>query len=383
MDFEISEDQRILYDSIVRFAQQELNSDIAERDRDQEFDRDLWRQCGELNIQGLPVPEEYGGAGMDALSTAIALEAFGYGCRDAGLAFSICAHMLACVVPIWKYGSEDQKRRFLPGLCDGTLIAVNGMTEPETGSDAFAMSTRAVAEGDEFRLTGSKIFGSNGPIADMALVYALTDAEKGYHGGISAFLIEKGTPGFSVGQTFNKMGLRTAPIGELVFEDCQVAADSVVGGIGGGSALFTHSMDWERACLGACHIGTMQRLLEQAAEHARTRKQFGQPIAKFQAISHKIADIKIRLEASRLLTYRAAWGLDHARRDAGLRAAISKVFTSEALVQSSLDTVQIFGGYGFMVDSEVERVLRDSVGSTLYSGTSEIQRNIIARWLGL
>jgi len=188
------------------------------------------------------------------------LEALGYGCRDSGLVFAIGAHLLACVVPIWKYGSEEQKHRYLPGLCSGTLIAVNAMTEPGAGSDAFSMSTRAEGDGDGFRLTGTKTFGSNAPVADLALVFAVTDSEKGYYGGITAFLVEKGTPGFHVGQKFQKMGLRTSPVGELVLENVHVPRDAALGGVGGGSAVFTYAMDWERTCLVSSHIGTMERL---------------------------------------------------------------------------------------------------------------------------
>ena len=382
MDFALTEDQRLLRDNIVRFAQRELNGGVLERDREQVFPRELWLKCGEMGLQGLTVPEEYGGVGLDPLSVAIALEALGYGCQDGGLVFSICAHLLACVVPIWKHGSEDQKRKYLPGLSNGSLIAVNGMTEPGTGSDAFAMSTRAVRDGDGFRLNGTKTFSSNGPIADLAVVYAVTDPDKGYLGGVTAFLIEKGTPGFSAGQKFDKLGLRTCPIGELVLEEVFLSASAVLGGVGAGGGIFSQSMEWERICLVASHVGTMERLLEQALEYARTRKQFGQAIGKFQAVSHRIADIKVRLEASRLLTYYSAWRLDRTR-ESSLDASMTKLFVSESLIRTALDTVQVLGGYGFMTDYHAERVLRDAVGSTLYSGTSEIQRNIIARWLGL
>ena len=382
MDFSFTEEQTILRKEIVRFAQLELNSGIAERDRQQIFPRDLWLKCGGMGLQGLAVPEEYGGSGLDALSSAIALEALGYGCRDGGLVFAICAHLLSCAIPIWKFGTAEQKDRYLPGLCDGTLIAVNAMTEPGSGSDAFAMTTRAESEGYGFRINGTKTFSSNGPVADLALVFAITDAEKGYHGGVTAFLVEKGTKGFRLGQKFEKMGLRTSLISELVFEDVCVSPDAVLGGVGAGAMLFTHAMDWERVCLFASHVGTMERLMEKAIEYARTRTQFGQPIGKFQAISHRIADMKVQLEAARLLTYKAAWRLERTR-SVSLDACIAKLFVSESLVRTALGTVQIFGGYGFMVDYEVERALRDAVGSTLYSGTSEMQRNIIARWLGL
>ncbi|MBA2670886.1 MAG: acyl-CoA dehydrogenase family protein [Gemmatimonadetes bacterium] len=382
MDFSLTEDQNVLREEIVRFARQELNEGIQERDREGRFPHELWLKCGEMGLQGLPVPEEYGGVGQDPLSTALALEALGYGCEDGGLVFALCAHLLACVVPIWMHGTEEQKRRYLPGLCDGSRIAVNAMTEPGSGSDAFAMSTRAERDGNGFRINGTKTFSSNGPVADLAVVYAVTDPEKGYFGGVTAFLVEKGTPGFHTGQRFEKMGLRTSPISELVFEDVYVSAAAVLGGIGAGATLFSQSMEWERVCIAATHIGTMQRLLEKAIGYARTRVAFGQPIGKFQAVSHRIVDMKVRLEAARLLTYKAASRLDQAR-DVAVDASMTKLFVSESLVQSALDTVQVFGGYGFMAEYDVERALRDAVGSTLYSGTSEIQRNIVAGWLGL
>jgi alkylation response protein AidB-like acyl-CoA dehydrogenase len=382
MDFSFTEEQTILRKEIVRFAHLELNSGISERDRQQIFPRDLWLKCGAMRLQGLAVPEEYGGSGLDGLSSAIALEALGYGCRDAGLVFAIGAHLLSCVIPIWKFGTSEQKDRYLPRLCDGTLIAVNAMSEPGSGSDAFAMTTRADPVGNGFRINGTKTFSSNGPVADLALVFAITDSDKGYHGGVTAFLVEKGTAGFRAGQKFEKMGLRTSLIGELVFEDVYVPPDAILGGVGGGAMLFTQAMDWERVCLFASHVGTMERLMEKAIEYARTRTQFGQPIGKFQAISHRIADMKVQLEAARLLTYKAAWRLEQTR-SVSLDACIAKLFVSESLLSVALGTVQIFGGYGFMVDYEVERALRDAVGSTLYSGTSEMQRNIIARWLGL
>ena len=377
MDFSLSDEQRMLRDTIVRFASNELNKGIQERDREQAFSRDLWLKCGEMRLQGLPVPEEYGGSGLDPLSTAIALEAFGYGCHDGGLVFSLCAHLLSCVVPIWKYGTDGQKARYLPRLCNGSLIGVHAMTEPGSGSDAFSMSTRAKAVDGGFRINGTKMFISNGPIADLVIAFAVTNPEKGYYGGITGFLLEKGTPGFRASQKFEKMGLRTSPLGELVFEDVFVREDAILGGLGGGSTVFTHAMDWERTCLFASHVGAMERLLETSS-----RKQFGQTIGKFEAISHKIADMKVQLEAARLLVYKAASLLEK-KKTVSLDAAMAKLFVSESLLKTALHSVQIHGGYGYMVDYDVERALRDSVASTIYSGTSEMQRNIIARWLGL
>jgi len=382
MDFSFTDEQKLLRANIVRFAREALSPGAADRDRDQAFSRELWKKCAEIGIPGLPVPEQYGGAGFDALSCAIALEALGYGCKDGGLVFSLCAHLLSCVVPLWKHGSEAQKQRYLRGLCDGTLIGVHAMTEPGSGSDAFALRTKAEPDGAGFRLNGTKTFISNGPVADLVIVFAMTDPQKGYHGGVTAFLVERGTLGFTAGAKFEKMGLRSSPIGELVFDDVRVAREAVLGSVGGGSAIFTDSMDWERICLFASHVGAMERLLETSVAYARTRNQFGQAIGKFQAVSHRLADMKVQLEAARLLVYRAAWRLEHAR-NASLDASIAKLFVSESLVQSALAAVQVHGGYGFMAEYEVERALRDAIGSTLYSGTSEMQRNIIARWLGL
>ncbi len=382
MDFTLTQDQKVFRNEIIRFAKKELNDGVIERDRNQEFPHDLWLKCGEMGLQGLPVPEEYGGVGLDPLSTALALEALGYGCEDGGLAFSICAHLLACVIPIWKHGNDEQKAKYLPKLTDGTMIAVNAMSEPGSGSDAYAMKTRAVKDGDGYRINGTKIWSTNGPVADLAVVYAVTDAEKGYYGGISIFLVEKDTPGFSPGQKFEKMGLRTSPIGEIVLEDVWVPDSAMLGEVGAGTLIFTQSMEWERVCIGAMHCGTMNRLMDKAIRYARQRESFGQKISKYQAVSHKIVDMKIRLEAARLLAYKAATRLDKAR-DVAIDASMTKVFISEALVQTALDTVQIFGGNGFTTDYQVERTLRDAVGGKIYSGTNEVQRNILAKWLGL
>jgi alkylation response protein AidB-like acyl-CoA dehydrogenase len=382
MDFSITAEQKALRDEIVRFARRELNHGVIERDREQGFERDLWRKCGVMGLPGLPIPEEHGGSGFDTVTTALALEAFGYGCTDGGLVFSICAHMLSCAVPLWKHGTPSQQQRWLPSLCDGTLIGGNATSEPGSGSDAFAMRTAARREGDGWRINGTKMFVSNGPVADMIIVYAVTDPGRGFHGGVTAFLVERDAPGFTHGNKIEKLGLRTSPLSELVFEDVYVTDDAVLGHVGGGGPIFTESMDWERVLLFASHVGTMERLVEQAVKYARTRTQFGQAIGKHQAVAHRIANAKVRLDAARLLTLRAAWQLGRSR-NASLDAAIAKLHVSEAFVATALDVIQVFGGYGFTTEYEVERALRDATGSTLYSGTSEMQRTIIARWLGL
>jgi alkylation response protein AidB-like acyl-CoA dehydrogenase len=382
MDFSFTEEQQILKETIVRFASKELNDRILERDRQHLFPQGLWLKAGELRLQGLPVPEKYGGSGLDPLSTAIALEALGYGCEDSGLVFSICAHLLSCVIPIWKFGSEEQKQRYLSKLCNGSFIGVHAMTEPGAGSDAFAMTTKAEACENGYRINGTKTFISNGSIADLVIVFAVTNPAKGYYGGVTAFIVEKATAGFRASQTFEKMGLRTAPLSELVFDGVWVRPDAVLGGVGAGSAIFSHAMDWERVCLFASHVGTMERLLEKTIAYAVTRRQFGQVIGKYQGVSHRIADMKVHLEAARLLVYKAASLLDRTKT-VSLDAAMAKLFVSESLVKIALDSLQIHGGNGYMVEYGLERAVRDAIGSTIYSGTSEIQRNIIARWLGL
>jgi alkylation response protein AidB-like acyl-CoA dehydrogenase len=382
MDFELSPDQGLLRDKILQFAGKELNEGAAERDRTETFPRDLWRKCGEIGLQGLPVPEEFGGTGLDPLSTAVALEAFGYGCRDGGLVFSVCAHLLACVVPVMRHGSDQLRRRYLPGLCDGTFIAVSAMTEASGGSDVSAISTRAEPEGEGFRINGTKIFGTNAPVADLALVYAVTDPDQSPHGGVTGFLVKTDTPGVHLAQKFEKMGLRSSMLGELVLEDVFVAGDAVVGSVGNGTVVFSESMEWERVCIAASQVGTMQHLMEKSIAHARTRTSAGRAIGKYQAVSHMIANMKIRLEASRLLVYLSASRIGQTHRNT-LDASITKVFVSDALVKTALDTVQVLGGYGYLTEYEAERALRDAISSPLVCGTNEIQRNIIAAWLGL
>ena len=381
MDFELSSEQQKIRETIIDFAKKELNNNVVERDRDQHFPHDLWLKCGEFGLQGLPVDVEYGGSGFDPITTAVALEALGYGSKDAGLNFAICAHLLACVVPLWRFGTDQQKKAYLPALCNGQLVAVNGATEHSGGSDVFSMKTTARKTDTNYVINGVKIFSSNGPVADIAMIYAMTDPDKGFFGGLSCFVLERES-GFSSGQVFEKMGLRTCKIGELLVNDVAVDESQRIGKEGAGGIIFNYSMEWERICIAACHVGTMRRILEETISYAKERRQGSGHIGQNQAVSHKLADIKIRLEASRLLVYQAASKLDRSR-SVGLDASMAKVFVSESLVKAAMDCVQTLGGNGYMVEYEMERTLRDSIASTIYSGTSEIQRNIIAKWLGL
>jgi alkylation response protein AidB-like acyl-CoA dehydrogenase len=381
MDFSLSEEQERYREELVRFAAAELNDDLIRRDAEEAFNRDAWKKCAAVGIQGLPVPEEFGGGDADALTVMVAMEALGYGCRDNGLLFSLNAHMWSCEMPLVQFGTEEQKRRYLPGLCDGSLIGVQAMTEPGSGSDAFALSTTAAPRGEGFVLDGTKTFITNAPVADVFVVFATTDRSKGL-AGICAFLVDAETPGVSTGPPIHKMGLRTSPMSEVVFDGAAVEGSSMLGPPGAGMTLFNSSMEWERSCILASAVGTMQRQLERCTSYARERKQFGKPIGKFQSVASKIVDMKLRVETARLLLYRLGW-LKGRGKKAAMDAALVKLYVSESFVQSSLDAIQIHGAYGYTTELEVERELRDAIGGRIYSGTSEIQRTIVAGHLGL
>lgn len=380
MDFTWSPEQKELRQSVIEFARRELENDVIKADREEIFDRAGWDKCGAFGIHGLPIPEDHGGGGQDVLGTVCALEALGYACKDNGLIFSINAHMWTCAVPLLLFGTDAQKETYLPKLCSGEWIGGNAISEPDSGSDAFSLRTTATLDGDVYVLNGSKVFCSNGPVADVLVVYATVDREKGA-GGVTAFLVEKDAPGFTVSKKTDKMGLRTSPMGELFLDDCRVPADNRLGKEGTGVAAFTHSMDWERGCILASAVGTMERLLEGCIRYAKMRKQFGQPIGKFQLVSSKLVDMRMRLEHSRHMLYRFA-SLKTASKFALLEAAMAKLCISESWVQTCMDAIQIHGGYGYMTEYELERELRDAMGSRLYSGTSEIQRQIISQFMG-
>ncbi len=324
-------------------------------------------------------PKEYGGRDADAITTIAIMEGLGYGGSDQGLLFSINAHMWTNSIPLLKYGTEQQKKKYLPGLCDGNLIGANGASEPTAGSDIFSMQTRVLKDGNDYVLNGRKIFVTNAPVADLFTIYATLDPQLGA-AGICAFIIEKGTRGLSVGKKKDKLGLRTALMGELLLEDCRVPGTALLGREGRGVDVFNCAMAWERACILATCLGTMRRQLERCVEHARKRKQFGQPIGKFQSFANRIVDMMLRYETARLLTYKVGW-LMQENKSADMDAAMAKLYVSESFVKSCLDAIEVHGARGFLTKFELEREMRDSVGSTLLSGTSEIQRNIIARGL--
>ena len=381
MDFTWSEEQLALKQSITEFATRSLNDGVIDDDRSGTFSRERWARCAEFGVLGLPVPEAYGGSGLDVLTTMLAMEALGYACRDNGLLFALNAQMWAVQSPVLRFASDEQRERYLPALVRGDIIGAHAITEPGSGSDVFAMSATAVKRGVHYVLNGAKTFVSNAPVADLFLVFASTNPGRGFM-GISAFLIEKGHPGLFVGKPIEKMGLRTAPYAEVVLDDCEIPVSARLGNEGNGGTIFKHSMGWERSCILASHVGAMQRQLETCVEYAKTRQQFGQPIGKNQSVSGMIVDMKLRLETSRLLLYHAGW-LRAQGHEAVQEVALAKLHLGECFVQSSLQAIQIHGGYGYSTEFGIERDLRDAVGGRIYSGTSEIQREIIARGLGL
>lgn len=343
--------------------------------------REDWERCAGLGLTGLSVPAEHGGGGLGFLSTARTVEAFGLGCPDMGLVFATMAHLFACAMPVAEHGGAELRERTLPGLCSGELIGANAITEEGAGSDVTAMTTRAVREGGDYVITGAKSFVSNAPIADVFTVYASTDPAFG-HLGVSAFAVERDTPGLTVGEPFGKVGLDSVPASVVWFDGCRVPAGNRLGREGQGAAIFQSSMRWERTCLFAAYLGRTERLLGRCVEHALNRRQFGHRISDNQAISHRIARLRLRLEAARLLLWQACWRLDRGER-AVLDVAMAKLAVSEGAVEAGLDAMQIFAGAGVRTDSGIERELRDALPATVFSGTSEIQLEQIAKELGL
>ena len=381
MEFDFDEEQLAIKKETILFAQNELNDDMIGRDKEAAFSRAGWVKCAEFGILGLPFPEEYGGSASDIVTTMLVMEGLGYGCRDAGLIFGMNAQMWSVQMPIDEFGTDEQKQKYLPGLCNGELIGAHGMSEPDSGSDAFSMRTTAVRQGNEYVVNGTKTFVTNAPEADLFVIFANTDRASGFL-GISAFLVERGNPGLQVSREIGKMGLKTSPMSEVILEDCVVPADGLLGKERMGARIFNSSMAWERSCILAGNLGAMERQLEDSVKYARERRQFKQAISQFQSVSNRLVDMKVRLETSRLVLYRVASARQKGQ-DVTMDAAIAKLYLSEAWVQSCLDAIQIHGGYGYTTEYELERDLRDSIGGKLYSGTSEIQRNIIARKMGL
>jgi alkylation response protein AidB-like acyl-CoA dehydrogenase len=378
IDFNV--DQRALRAGLAQWCDA-LSAGHLEYDANGVFPWDKWKLIQECGILRLPFEERWGGLGQDLRTTMYLLEGLGYGCRDGGLNFSVSTHLASTGIPLQTFGSAELKARYLPGICAGETIGAHAITEPDGGSDALAMRTRARRDGEHYVLNGSKTFVSNGAVADLFVVYARTHPDAGPL-GLTPFLVERGTPGFHISNPIAKMGLRTSPLTELFFHDCRVPTGNVIGRPGGGFIVLDHVMKWEILCSFSINLGEMEHRLERCINYARTRTQFGAPIGSYQAISHKIADMKVGVELARKCLFDAADAVTHTR-EATIDVAIAKLVASEHNLASASAAVQIFGGNGYMVEYGLEKDVRNAVAGTIYSGTSEIQRNRIASILGL
>jgi alkylation response protein AidB-like acyl-CoA dehydrogenase len=352
-----------------------------ERDADREFGAAGWKLIRETGLLGLPFDERWGGLGQDLLTTMYVLEGLGHACRDGGFSFSVSTHIVSTGVPLQRFGSAALKDRYLTRVSDGSIIGAHAITEPSGGSDVMAMRTTAVRDGDDYVLNGSKAFVTNGPIADVIVVYALT-GKRGSPAALTAFLVDRDTPGLVVGPPVAKMGLTTSPFGELFLDDCRVPAANVIGSPGAGFLVMDHVMKWEILCSFVINLGEMQHRLERSIDYAGSRVQFGQKIGSFQSVSNRIADMHIAVETSRKWLYDTAQRLTDGE-NVTVDIAASKLITSESNVALALGAVQIFGGYGYTSEYGLEKDLRNAVAGTIYSGTSDVQRQRIAKMLGL
>lgn len=377
MQFLLSEEHEMIRKMVRDFAKNEVEPTAAERDEEERFDRAIFDQMGELGLCGIPWPEEYGGIGGDYLGYVIAVEELSRVCASVGVTLS--AHTSLAGWPIFKFGNEEQKQKFLRPMAEGKKIGAYGLTEPGSGSDAGNMKTTAKKDGEHYIINGSKIFITNAGDAEIYVVFARTDIEAGSR-GVSAFIVEKGTPGFSFGKKEKKLGIRSSPTLEIIFEDCRVPAENLLGKEGEGFKIAMMTLDGGRNGIAAQAVGIAQGALDASVNYAKERKQFGKPIGANQGIGFKLADMATKVEAARLLTYQAAWreseGLPY-----GKESAMSKLFAGDIAMEVTTDAVQVFGGYGYTKEYPVERYMRDAKITQIYEGTQEIQRLVISKML--
>lgn len=374
-----TEEQRRGAREARQFAERELNGHLSERLSAGELDRSLWRRCAGFGVQGLMTPAEYGGIGLDVRSSLCVLAGLGRGCLDNGLLMALGAQLWSVVPPLLTFGSEAQKRQWLPALSGGDCIGALALTEAEGGSDALRLRARAEAEGGGFRLHATKQFVTNAPAADLFLVFAATDPAAGYM-GISAFLVPRLSAGLSVSPPLRKMGLESGPMGEVRLDGVLVGSEAVLGAVGGGGAVLACTLEWERGGLLAPATGTMERLLQQTLAYTRARKQFGRPIIQFEAVGQQLAEMRLRIELSRLLLYQFA-SLKDLNRPAAAEASMTKLYVSESLRYCAATALHLHGAAGYTKDYEFERVWRDAMASSIYSGTTEMQYNLIGESL--
>lgn len=375
MVFDLTEEQNLLREMVRGYAETEVKPSAAERDEAERFDRFLmFDRLAELGLCGIVFPEEYGGAGADYISYAIAVEELSRVCAATGVTLS--AHLSLGANPIFLFGNEAQKQDFLRPLAEGAKLGAFALTEAEAGSDAGGTRTTAVRDGHDWILNGAKIFTTNGHEADTYIVFARSDKQAEKHHGISAFIVEKGTPGFAFGKKEKKLGIRSSPTYELIFDQCRIPAENLLGPEGEGFKVAMKTLDGGRIGIAAQALGIAQGAFEAATAYAQVRRQFNQPIAGFQAVQFMLADMAVQIEAARLLVYQAAWRAS-AGQSYSKQSAMAKLFASETAMQVTTRAVQVFGGYGYTRDFPVERMMRDAKITEIYEGTSEIQRLVI------
>ena len=377
MDFELAEEQLMVREMTRAFVEKEVKPAASRLDREGIYPAELVKRLGEIGLMGMLVPEEFGGSGMDFLSGVVAMEEISKAWASLAVAMSV-QNSLVCA-PILRFGTAAQKEKYLTSLAAGERLGCYALTEPGSGSDAGSIQTRAQRDGDDYVLNGNKVFTTSGNRADLAIVYAVTDPARGKK-GISAFIVETNSPGFVVGRLEDKLGLRSSDTASLLFEDCRVPHENLLGTEGEGFRIALTTLDGGRIGIAAQAVGIAQGCLEESVAYAQQRHQFGRPIGEFEAIQWMLADMTTEIDAARLLTYRAAW-LAQQERTFTKEAAMAKLFASEAANRVAYKAIQIFGGYGYTKEFAVERFFRDARITTLYEGTSEIQRLVIARHL--
>jgi alkylation response protein AidB-like acyl-CoA dehydrogenase len=375
VDFSLTPEQQALYASMLKLAKDVIAPGAAQRDKDGEWDPAVWKAISAAGVAGMPIPEEYGGSGASIIDCCLVNEALGEGGRDGGFGLSLGAHWVIGSVPIWLHGTEEQKRRWLPGLTSGELIGSWASTEPEAGSDAGGILTTARREGDDWVLNGTKIFITNGPIAHVCTVLAKAPE------GPTAFIVDTRNPGFKVGRELDKMGCRSSPTAEIHLDECRVGPEAVLGEVG--TALWKiafECFDWERTVMLAATVGGMRATIDETIAYAKDRQQFGKPIAHFQAVAHKLAQMEINYQVVKNAVYKAAWLKQHGKPHV-IEASTAKVLAGELSVQNALESIQVHGGYGYLRDFPAERALRDAKLASIGGGTTEIQKMIISRTL--
>ncbi|MDD2586535.1 MAG: acyl-CoA dehydrogenase [Syntrophomonadaceae bacterium] len=375
MDFSLPEEHEMIKQSVRAFAEDVLGPKVAERDEREYFDKQVYNQMGELGLTGIPFEPEWGGSDIDYVAYAVAVEELGR--VDPSAADTLSAHVSLGAWPIWQYGNEEQKKKYLVPLVKGEKQGAFGLTEPNAGSDAMSMTTKAVLDRDEYILNGRKIFITNAQAADTYIVFARTGPVELRSKAFSAFIVEKGVPGFSFGKFEKKMGLRGTQNCDLIFEDCRIPKENLLGEEGQGFKIAMSTLDGGRIGIAAQSVGIAQGAYEQAVAYAKQRVQFGKPIAALQAIQFKLADMATEIQAARMLTYLAAWKKS-LNQPFALEAAMAKLKASETAMWVTNQTVQIFGGYGYTREYPVERMMRDAKICEIYEGTSEIQRVVIS-----